>query len=695
MRFAALVVFVLVTDVATAVPTQSSPPPSTNPCAIARQWQAPSVACTSFETVGIRILGTFPHSAFGKDDAPDNIAVLDDGTVLVHTQHNGLFRIVNGRINMVWRPRGPCGPCPWTFGFEQAFDDELLARVTHYPGASWMGALRADGSFAFRWPPTPTQIDAIVKGADGVIWALEGTTEPTLLVYYPGAKTVTEVNGPDNIAKIFRSPDGRVYLSNAAGLFVLESRPKAHARMVRRSITGPFQAVGRDGSLWATTPYEVLHVHPDGRIVRIQLRDPSPPNTISHVVGPPPNIVLTMTPDGAVWTTSGSVRIGNDDRITSIKEPQGADHGDVHFGPDSTMWVLARDGTDASGQPINGIVNFAPASALHGDAWPFKSTASPIPPTPFVPCTPPPTPLVPLPPRTGPVYYVCAATDNPGGVWAYWAGADGRLKPARGSPYSMDATLIAIDPSGRFAYGATWYNGIFAYRIDAASGALHAIAGSPFQSGAGRASITFDTAGTYAYANNLNAKTVGVYTINEATGALRPIIGSPFAVNGWPLQIVLDEKLHVAYVPLGGSVTTYSDARRGFRLLATTRFDHDDAGESAMLGSRHYGDWPQFTYVWHHEATQYEIDPQNGSIRSVAQSHSSANRDVVVESPDSRFAYVAALRSKANLFAFSVDPRNGTLTRIAGSPFSGADDPEELATTPDGKVSIRCKFFVE
>jgi 6-phosphogluconolactonase len=61
--------------------------------------------------------------------------------------------------------------------------------------------------------------------------------------------------------------------------------------------------------------------------------------------------------------------------------------------------------------------------------------------------------------------------------------SNGAPAPVMGSPFATSGDLLslAFDPSGKFAYGACG-DGLCAYSIDSASGALHAVAGSPFVS---------------------------------------------------------------------------------------------------------------------------------------------------------------------------------------------------------------------
>src|SRR5260370_41528293 len=69
---------------------------------------------------------------------------------------------------------------------------------------------------------------------------------------------------------------------------------------------------------------------------------------------------------------------------------------------------------------------------------------------------------------------------------------------------------------------------IAAYGINAASGALTPIQGSPFAAGRGPRGVAVDPTGKFLYVPNVVAGTVSVYAINAGSGALTAIPGSPF-----------------------------------------------------------------------------------------------------------------------------------------------------------------------
>lgn len=155
---------------------------------------------------------------------------------------------------------------------------------------------------------------------------------------------------------------------------------------------------------------------------------------------------------------------------------------------------------------------------------------------------------------------------NQNGIAAFTIdGSIGRLSEVAGSPYHVGMEYlnptapypVTIDPSGKFVYmgtGGTFFctvrvpctldfepGKIWAYTINAATGVLSAVAGSPFAIDNEPLSITIDPSGKAAYVlsrgSNGRGNWIVAYTLNTATGALTQIGSYPTGDN--PLALVI------------------------------------------------------------------------------------------------------------------------------------------------------------
>jgi len=104
---------------------------------------------------------------------------------------------------------------------------------------------------------------------------------------------------------------------------------------------------------------------------------------------------------------------------------------------------------------------------------------------------------------------------------------------------------LAIDPEGQYLYVAD--NGcgtITVYSINATTGAPTEISGSPFQisvggqdCAAGPNDDSLDPSGSFLYVANSSCASVAAFTVDAVTGALTPVAGSPFPAGNSPYGV--------------------------------------------------------------------------------------------------------------------------------------------------------------
>ncbi len=139
----------------------------------------------------------------------------------------------------------------------------------------------------------------------------------------------------------------------------------------------------------------------------------------------------------------------------------------------------------------------------------------------------------------------------------------GALTALPGSPFAAGDTTsaLALAPSGRFLYatnqgatGGPGSNTVSAYNLDSATGVLTTVPGSPFPSAAAPVSIAVEPSGQFVYVANLHDNTISAFVI-DTTGALTPIVGGPQTPG-------LDGPRHLTIHP-GGKFVYMSVANEG------------------------------------------------------------------------------------------------------------------------------------
>jgi 6-phosphogluconolactonase len=203
----------------------------------------------------------------------------------------------------------------------------------------------------------------------------------------------------------------------------------------------------------------------------------------------------------------------------------------------------------------------------------------------------------------------------------------GALTAIAGSPFTggqAGLNSVAVDPSGRFAYVVNEdVNNVLGYTINPSTGALTAIAGSPFAAGIGAISVAVDPSGMFAYVANAQVigqnGNVSAYTIDSSTGALTAIAGSPFVAGQGPQSVAVDPSGKFAYVAnFGGGVSGYTIGPTTGALtpIAGSPFA---AGNGPNIGA--VDPSGKFAYVTNfsgNNVSGYTIDPSTGALTAVA-----------------------------------------------------------------------------
>ena len=108
--------------------------------------------------------------------------------------------------------------------------------------------------------------------------------------------------------------------------------------------------------------------------------------------------------------------------------------------------------------------------------------------------------------------------------------ARSRALPSTGAGPTRWPSISAIDPSGRFLYAVRSSNvALDAYAIDANTGALTPVDGSPFDASPSPYAIAVDLDGRFVYVGNDDAPDeTSVFSVDQASGKLTAVHGSPF-----------------------------------------------------------------------------------------------------------------------------------------------------------------------
>ena len=128
----------------------------------------------------------------------------------------------------------------------------------------------------------------------------------------------------------------------------------------------------------------------------------------------------------------------------------------------------------------------------------------------------------------------------------------GALTALAGSPFAAGSSpsAVAADLSNKFLYVANKLsNNVSAFTVDAKTGALTEITGSPFAVGSAPVALSVDPLGKFVYVVNQNSNSLSVFALDSSSGALTPASGSPFPTAVNPNSVAVDPLGRFVYVP--------------------------------------------------------------------------------------------------------------------------------------------------
>lgn len=284
--------------------------------------------------------------------------------------------------------------------------------------------------------------------------------------------------------------------------------------------------------------------------------------------------------------------------------------------------------------------------------------------------------------------------------------ATGALTIVPGSPFAAGVQLlgesvsIAVDPAGRFAYVANAPdNTISVFTINAASGALTAIPGSPFPGKAGL--LIVDPTGKFIYELHSSDSTISGYSINATSGALAPILGSPFLVGAVPISMAINSAGSFMYVANDddptSTVSGYAIDRLTGALAPISSSPFPGGFDPTAVRVHVTG---KFVYVFdggNNSIRRYAADPTTGTLTFLdftVVPNGAANIGEIELDATGKFLYELNGGSVNNIvgsqiiFGYQIDSATGALTLIPGAPFSDLNfEVASLAVDPTSRFA--------
>jgi 6-phosphogluconolactonase (cycloisomerase 2 family) len=276
------------------------------------------------------------------------------------------------------------------------------------------------------------------------------------------------------------------------------------------------------------------------------------------------------------------------------------------------------------------------------------------------------------PPSAAPVLgTVSVYTIDPGsGTLTLLPGSTVQTGPHAGSLIFVPHSLVAMTVNGGDHISASYFDGsVYEYTVNASTGLLTAVAGSPFTTLSGTSTtpnacggrgspgdtraVTFDPTGMFGYVTNgsfLGYLNIGVweFTIDPTTGVPNLVPGTEVAACYQPWSVTIDPSGQFAYVPSFVVTPSPGAALYAFTINAVT-------GALVPVAAAPY-----------------------------VQPAAAGGDGALTIEPTGRFAYQPDYNNN-EIWAFAIDSSTGALTPIAGSPFATGSTPTSIAIEPRGQ----------
>lgn len=331
-----------------------------SPCLLQYQIAGPegySPCAAAFRTSSARLLARYVSSAF-QGNAPNSFALLRDGTLMVGTDRQGLFRIdQRGRVATLWAPRD-CDECHVTLFAPYA--GGVFAEYDY----GWVVGIRSDGTFSYgpwTFATAGAMFDNVIgPDTDGAAWFAGSTSGGRRVVYVLNlaTKAIQRVSSAlFDKSQVFLSTDGHAYSRNGTvGITELRGIPSFQTHFVHPPLPDPPPPppgsedgsaftwfVAPDGSSWGSTSTQILHLHADGRFAITRLARPMTRGCNGCL------IFIREAPDGSAFyfVANRAIHITTDDRVEVIQlpdmDPQAYYAYPTAFAPDGTLWYISID----------------------------------------------------------------------------------------------------------------------------------------------------------------------------------------------------------------------------------------------------------------------------------------------------------------------------------------------------------------
>jgi 6-phosphogluconolactonase len=279
--------------------------------------------------------------------------------------------------------------------------------------------------------------------------------------------------------------------------------------------------------------------------------------------------------------------------------------------------------------------------------------------------------------------FLYASDFNYNSIYAYSIDAHtGALTPINGSPFPFpggndNGGPLAIDPGSRFLFYSSAHGEIVTFLIDQATGALTLSPTVPQQDDYAPVDMVVHPSGKFLYASNDGNSSGGdfsVFAIDATTGTLTPVVGSPFTFlpNSEPFGIAVHGSGKYLYSPLANSRGVEGISIDNSTGALTAIQGSPFVNQSFIAESAALDPLGKYLYVGNlapGSVSAYTIDASTGALTQIPAPPPTdpvfpgPGVHAMAVDPSGKFLFASGNGIDGEIQPYSIDPTSGMLTR--------------------------------
>jgi 6-phosphogluconolactonase (cycloisomerase 2 family) len=236
-----------------------------------------------------------------------------------------------------------------------------------------------------------------------------------------------------------------------------------------------------------------------------------------------------------------------------------------------------------------------------------------------------------------------------------------------------------------FAFVANQTGSVSVFTIDALTGGLTRVAGSPFAAGTFPWGVAATPDQRFVYLTNQGGASISGYAINARTGALTPLPGSPFTATGQPRGLAAHPSGRFLYVANAGTgrVIGYAINQSTGALIPVPGTGAAVGSFTSLVAAHPSGAFLYAVAGSGNTLASIAVNDTTGEITTVGSTATDTSPAGLAVDPTGRYAFVGG-GTPATMRVYALDQSSGVASPLPANTISIPFAPNTMAMHPSG-----------